>query len=509
MRQGVGGGSVAEMVDIGEGGGGERAELLKNDILTQQLKNIKKYEIVTPAIYNAGGLKGPSKSAAVFQIGAFGKTYDIALPKRNRSEMDTLVEMYGANSSYEARYVREDGCFYSGPVNVTSTQESLDVVLNYCNGIEGMIRSNDSLLFIEPIKNNRANIQQQHIVYKGDDVELATEGDFQPEEVFSTPPISPTKLPPKRTHGRDRRGIKMTPYQSYLTFINKSGRRIQLYYLDAFKSHIPFISFVVHEKRSVNTYVGTTWIAKDDKTGQEVLLNGKTEFIASKTSVTRRTVVIMTSPNDYRQMQNTIGSGQLTNSVGGDHHYIEVLVVADDSVIKFHGRTGIEKYILTMMDIAARVFKHKSLGLVVHFQVVRIVLIEDNESGFTVYNKNPTKTLKSACNFISSLQNPDENDRDHFDFGIALTRKDFGPSGFAQLYSMCSRSRSCALVQDEGLTSAFIVAHETGHLLGLEHDGEGEASRCNREGPRGSIMAPVIVARYDRYRWSKCSREVR
>ena len=37
-------------------------------------------------------------------------------------------------------------------------------------------------------------------------------------------------------------------------------------------------------------------------------------------------------------------------------------------------------------------------------------------------------------------------------------------SGYAQLYSMCSGSRSCALVKDEGLTSSFIVAHETAHL---------------------------------------------
>ena len=36
--------------------------------------------------------------------------------------------------------------------------------------------------------------------------------------------------------------------------------------------------------------------------------------------------------------------------------------------------------------------------------------------------------------------------------------------GYAQLYSMCSKGRSCVLVKDEGLTSAFIIAHEVGHL---------------------------------------------
>lgn len=44
--------------------------------------------------------------------------------------------------------------------------------------------------------------------------------------------------------------------------------------------------------------------------------------------------------------------------------------------------------------------------------------------------------------------------------------------------------------------------------LGLDHDGEGESSDCEADGSRGSVMAPLIVARYDRFHWSKCSREV-
>lgn len=29
---------------------------------------------------------------------------------------------------------------------------------------------------------------------------------------------------------------------------------------------------------------------------------------------------------------------------------------------------------------------------------------------------------------------------------------------------MCKRGKSCAIVEDEGFASAFMVAHETGHL---------------------------------------------
>ena len=44
--------------------------------------------------------------------------------------------------------------------------------------------------------------------------------------------------------------------------------------------------------------------------------------------------------------------------------------------------------------------------------------------------------------------------------------------------------------------------------LGLDHDGEGDSSDCSYASTRGSIMAPLIVARYDRFHWSRCSREV-
>ena len=52
-----------------------------------------------------------------------------------------------------------------------------------------------------------------------------------------------------------------------------------------------------------------------------------------------------------------------TFQVAATKHYIEVCVVADDSIVKFHGRKNLEKYILTMMGIVGRVFKHKSLGM--------------------------------------------------------------------------------------------------------------------------------------------------
>lgn len=52
------------------------------------------------------------------------------------------------------------------------------------------------------------------------------------------------------------------------------------------------------------------------------------------------------------------------------------------------------------------------------------------------------------------------------DVAVWLTRYDLGgPSGYAPVAGVCDPDRSCSLNRDEGLTSAFIIAHEVGHVL--------------------------------------------
>lgn len=51
------------------------------------------------------------------------------------------------------------------------------------------------------------------------------------------------------------------------------------------------------------------------------------------------------------------------------------------------------------------------------------------------------------------------------DVAVWLTRLDIGgPSGYAPIGGACDPKRSCALNRDEGLTSAFIIAHEMAHM---------------------------------------------
>ncbi|KAI4873523.1 hypothetical protein NFI96_011354 [Prochilodus magdalenae] len=78
-------------------------------------------------------------------------------------------------------------------------------------------------------------------------------------------------------------------------------------------------------------------------------------------------------------------------------------------------------------------------------------------------------------------------------------------SGYAPVTGMCHPVRSCTLNHEDGFSSAFVVAHETGHVLGMEHDGQG--NECGDEVPMGSIMAPLVQAAFHRFHWSRCSQQ--
>lgn len=70
---------------------------------------------------------------------------------------------------------------------------------------------------------------------------------------------------------------------------------------------------------------------------------------------------------------------------------------------------------------------------------------------------------------------------------------------------MCT-SKSCSIQREEGFASAFVIAHETGHVLGMTHDGDQQQSNeCIDDPNTGSVMAPLVRSSFTQYRWSHCS----
>jgi len=123
-----------------------------------------------------------------------------------------------------------------------------------------------------------------------------------------------------------------------------------------------------------------------------------------------------------------------------------------------------------------------------------------------IVEDNATVSLENVNEWNHGIWNALPRDERH-DVAVWLTRLNIGgPSGYAPVSGACDPERSCSLNRDEGLSSAFILAHELGHILGLSHDGDlGAGNSCKKESGEGSVMAPMVAATFSYFHWSSCS----
>uniref|UniRef100_A0A8C5LRC9 ADAM metallopeptidase with thrombospondin type 1 motif 3 n=1 Tax=Leptobrachium leishanense TaxID=445787 RepID=A0A8C5LRC9_9ANUR len=204
-----------------------------------------------------------------------------------------------------------------------------------------------------------------------------------------------------------------------------------------------------------------------------------------------------------KQLNETI---RQRRHAGENDYNIEVLLGVDDSVVRFHGKEHVQNYLLTLMNIVNEIYHDESIGVHINVVLVRMIMLGYAKSISLIERGNPSRSLDNVCRWAHQQQRSDPNDAEHHDHAIFLTRQDFGPAGmqgYAPVTGMCHPYKSCTLNHEDGFSSAFVVAHETGHVLGMEHDGQG--NRCGDETSMGSVMAPLVQAAFHRYHWSRCS----
>ncbi|XP_068631071.1 A disintegrin and metalloproteinase with thrombospondin motifs 1-like [Battus philenor] len=183
--------------------------------------------------------------------------------------------------------------------------------------------------------------------------------------------------------------------------------------------------------------------------------------------------------------------------------WLEMAIVADHTMLKFHGQERVKHYILALMNIVSAIFNDPSLNSNITLVINNLFTYEEKDP--IIKFGNVKKSLEGAnkWNYKHLMKLPAGSTG--WDATIWLTRAPLGgPSGFASVGGICTRTRSAAIDRDEGLTSAFVIAHELGHLLGLTHDGE---EQCLSESQRGSVMAPTVLATLHHFAWSSCSKE--
>ena len=101
--------------------------------------------------------------------------------------------------------------------------------------------------------------------------------------------------------------------------------------------------------------------------------------------------------------------------------FVEVLVVADDSMVKFHG-DDLKHYLLTLMSVAARLYKHSSILNSINIVVVGFMVINEADKGPKV-SSNAALTLRNFCSWQKKLNKHNDKHPDYWDTAILFTKQ--------------------------------------------------------------------------------------
>ncbi|XP_025113419.1 uncharacterized protein LOC112575657 [Pomacea canaliculata] len=189
-----------------------------------------------------------------------------------------------------------------------------------------------------------------------------------------------------------------------------------------------------------------------------------------------------------------------------DDRYAEMLLVADKTMHEAHG-DDLRNFLLAVANVASRILADQSIGTPIHLSVVKINILEDDEPGLTIV-EDVTETLQSFCSWQEKFNVKDDNNPQHYDGAALFTRLDIifqgvkDTTGYATVAGMCGDKKRCSYNQDTGLNTGVTLAHETGHTLGMVHDGADNS--CP---DKTNMMSSGGMGGKTALFWSECSRK--
>ena len=156
--------------------------------------------------------------------------------------------------------------------------------------------------------------------------------------------------------------------------------------------------------------------------------------------------------------------------------YVELMVAADTTMASYHG-SNLRHYILTLLSIVAMVYRDASIGNPINIALVNLHILKAKDFARKSTNSSSglsaSDMLRNFCKWQRDINELDDESPRHHDTALLLTRETICRNpwlgkcdtlGLAELGTMCDHYASCALVQDNGLSAAFTIAHELGHV---------------------------------------------
>lgn len=189
--------------------------------------------------------------------------------------------------------------------------------------------------------------------------------------------------------------------------------------------------------------------------------------------------------------------------------YLEIMLVADQSMAEFHG-AGLKPYLLTIMAVASRLYRHPSIHNSISLAVVKLLVVYEEERGPQV-SSNAALTLRNFCQWQRQHNPPSDRHPEHYDTAVLFTRTDLCGAhscdtlGMADVGTVCDPDRSCSIIEDDGLQAAFTVAHELGHVFNMPHDDAQLCSGVNGAHWGAHMMASTLSNLDQQQPWSPCS----
>ncbi|KAG9262173.1 A disintegrin and metalloproteinase with thrombospondin motifs 1 [Astyanax mexicanus] len=189
--------------------------------------------------------------------------------------------------------------------------------------------------------------------------------------------------------------------------------------------------------------------------------------------------------------------------------YLEIMIVADKSMADFH-KEGLKPYLLTIMAVASRLYRHPTIHNSISLAVVKLLVVHNEKHGPDV-SQNAALTLRNFCQWQRQHNPASDRHPEHYDTAVLFTRQDLCGAhscdtlGMADVGTVCDPDRSCSIIEDDGLQAAFTVAHELGHVFNMPHDDAKQCASVNGDHWSSHMMASTLSNLNQLQPWSPCS----